>query len=299
MLKIEKKLIAFAEKNIFVLSVLLLTAIAFLMRRWGIWYHSQDYIHYFDMHEGNIQSAFYWLVVRLMGYGFKLPIHGIKWLAGIADFMVAILVVLLCKEVEWKCCNTHHKMKLLFLYAGCLFAPVVYLRGCIWAQVDSVAAAFLLGALYLWQGRFHKKNTPMFMVAAVILVGLGIAMYPIAMAAVLVYLFSGKRLYERKNIVALLLIGLVAFVWSGICGMLLSQGWAVGVQSLLRWMTCHPYTGEFYTCAAEWLWQMFLLCGYGLALYSGVAAFRKKLPYAFAVAVQLVVAICYGGMLGW
>lgn len=300
MLKIEKKLIDFVEKNIFILSALLLTAIAFLVRRWGIWYHSQDYIHYFDMHEGNIQSAFYWLVVRLMGYGFDIPMHGIKWLAGIADFAVAVLVVLLCKgKVAWKNCDAHGRMKLLLLYAGCLFAPVMYLRGCIWAQVDSVAVAFLLGALYLWQRESQEKNISVCMAAAVILAGLGVAMYPIAMVAVLAYFCCGKRLYVRGNIVTLLSIVLVAVVWSGICGVLISQGRVEGVQSVFQWMTCHPYTGEIYISAVEWLWQMFLLGGYGLALYIGVAAFCKKIPYALAVGVQLIVTICYGGMLGW
>lgn len=300
MLKIEKKLIIFVEKNIFVLAALLLTGIAFLARRWGIWYHSQDYIHYFDMHEGNIQSAFYWLVVRLMGYGFDIPMHGIKWLAGLADYAVAVLVVLLCKgSVCLKDCDAHHKAKLLLLYGGCLFAPVVFLRGCIWAQVDSVAVAFLLGALYLWQKAAQEKPRLVAMVAAVLLAGFGIAMYPIFMVAVIAYFCLGKRLYERRNVIAFLLVGCVALLWSGICGVFSSLGFGAGVGSLMQWMTYHPYTGEFYAGGTEWLEQMLLLGGYGAALYSGVAAFQKKLPVAVAIGIQMIVSICYGGMLGW
>lgn len=296
MTTIEKKLIAFVEKNIFVLAALLLTAIAFLLRRQGIWYHSQDYIHYFDMHEGNIQSAFYWLIVRLAGYGFEIPMHGIKWLAGIADFGVALFVALLCKR-EWKEQNAYHvhgKLKVLLLYAGCLFAPVMYIRGCIWAQVDSVAILLLLAALYL----LESKN-PAAGIGAILLAGLGIAVYPCMVVAVLAYFCCGKRWAKYQNVIAFALTILVAVVWSGVCGLLISRSWGFGVNSLVQWLTYHPYTGEVYAAPTEWLWQMLLLGGYGLALYSGVQAFRRKLSYVWAIVIQVIVAICYGKLLGW
>jgi len=300
MLTIEKKIIAFVEKNLFLLSALLLTVIAFVVRRWGIWYHSEDYIYYFDMHEANIQSAFYWLLVRLMGYGFDIPMHGIKWMAAMADFGVAVLEVLLCKgEKTWKDCTSSEKGKLLFLYAGCIFAPVVFLRGCIWAQVDSVAAAFLLGALYVWKKAVRGKQQFLLMAAAVLLAGLGIAVYPIFMVAVIAFFFLEKRCYERKNVVAFLSIFVVAILWSGICGVFTFLGFGEGVRSLVQWMTYHPYTGELYAGGVEWLGWLLLLGGYGVALYSGVAAFQKKISVVIAIGVQLIVSICYGGMLGW
>lgn len=289
MTTIEKKLIAFIERNILLLSALLVTVIAFFVRRQSIWYHSQDYIYYFDMHEGNIQSSFYYLLVQLMGYGFTIPMHGIKWMAAIADFGVAFLMVLLCKDnggVE--------KVKSLLLYAGCLFAPVVYIRGCVWAQVDSVAFALLLAALYLYR---HER--PLALVGAVLLAGLGVAVYPCAIVAVLTYFCWKGRLLLRKNIVAFGGTISVAVIWSGICGVLISRTWGWGVGSLFQWLTYHPYTGEIYAAPTEWLWQMLLLGGYGLALYSGVAAYRKKLPFIIAVIVQIIVTICYGSMLGW
>ncbi len=300
MLTIEKKIIAFVEKNLFFLSALMLAAIAFVVRRWGIWYHSEDYIYYFDMHEGNIQSSFYWLLVRLMGYSFDIPMHGIKWLAAMADFAVAVLVVMLCKgKKTWKDCTAPETGKLLLLYAGCLFAPVMFLRGCIWAQVDSVAAAFLLGAMYLWQKAMQGKQQFLLMAAAVLLAGLGIALYPIFMLAVIAFFFLEKRCYQRRNVVALLSIFLLAILWSGICGAITSLGFGSGVRSLVQWMTYHPYTGELYTGGAEWLGWLLLLGGYGITLYSGVAAFQKKIPIVIAIGIQLIVSICYGGMLGW
>lgn len=300
MLTFEKKIIAFVEKNLFLLSALLLTAIAFVVRRWGIWYHSQDYIYYFDMHDGNIQSAFYWLLVHLMGYGFDIPMHGIKWLAAIADFGVAVFVVLLCKEGKaWKTCTSSEKGKLLLLYGGCLFAPVMFLRGCIWAQVDSVAAALLLAALYVWQKASRRKQQFLLMAAAVFLAGLGIAVYPIFMVAVIAFFFLEKRCFERKNVVAFLSIFVAAILWSGICGVFTSLGFGGGVRSLVQWMTYHPYTGEIYAGGTEWLGWLLLLGGYGIALYSGVAAFQRKLSITIAIGIQLIVSICYGGMLGW
>lgn len=318
MTKIEKKLIAFVEKNIILIAALLVTGVAFLVRRQSIWYHSQDYIYYFDSHEGNIQSAVYALVVRLLSYGFDIPLHGVKWLAAAADFGVAAFCVLLCRQemrMQGGVFTVYDKMKLLLLYAGCLFAPVLYLRGSVWAQVDSVAYAFILGALCLYRGvicryagnqaaesqkiasqgaQKRKSVITAAAVGAVLLAGAGVALYPCAIVAVTAYFcyeYYQKRYPGKQFAVALTAVTGCALVWNGICG--------GGVQSFFGWITYHPYTGEIYDSVADWLWNMLILGGYGLALFSGLAAFRKKIPYALAVAVQAVITVCYGSALGW
>ncbi len=318
MTKIEKKLITFVEKNIILIVALFLTGLAFLVRRQSIWYHSQDYIYYFDSHEGNIQSAAYYLVVRLLSYWFDIPMHGMKWLAAVADFGVAAFCVLLCRQkmgMQGGAFTSYDKIKLLLLYAGCLFAPALYLRGSVWAQIDSVAFALLLGALCLYRGvicrhagnqaaesqdapkqsaQWEKGVVTAAKVGAVLLAGVGIALYPCAIVAAVVYFCYGyyhKRCSGKQFAIALTAVTGCALVCNGICG--------GGVQSFFGWMTYHPYTGEIYDNAADWLWNLLILGGYGLALFSGLAAFRKKIPYALAVAVQMVITVCYGSVLGW
>ena len=95
MIKWESKLIGFLEKHMLLLAALLLSGIAFLMRRQNIWFYTEDYAYYFDMHPQNIQSALYFILMRMTGYVFDIPLHGIKWLAGLADFAVAIM----CRQI--------------------------------------------------------------------------------------------------------------------------------------------------------------------------------------------------------
>ncbi len=297
----EKKLITFLEKHMILLAVVLVTGLAFLMRRQVIWYHSQDYIYYFDMHEGNVQSAVYYMVVGFMGFLSNIPLHGIKWLAGIADFFVAILCVLLCKkEIQGENgIATYVKIKLLLLYAGCLFAPTLYIRGSVWAQVDSVAFALELGALYLLLNENIQKKEKsltgkLMLFGGVFLAGMGIALYPCVIVVVLGYgcYQCYKKEFSGKGIIVLLAAVMgCALICNAICG--------GSIQSLLRWMTYHPYTGQQYTNVVDWLWNMFLLNSYGLALISGVAAFRKKLPYSAVLVLQVAVVVCYGHVLGW
>lgn len=307
MTKIEKKLITFVEKNIILIAALLVMGLAFLVRRQSIWYHSQDYIHYFDSHEGNIQSAAYYLVVRLLSYGFDIPMHGVKWLAAVADFGVAAFCVLLCRQemrMQGGAFTSYDKIKLLLLYAGCLFAPALYLCGSVWAQIDSVSFALLLGALCLYRGVTKQAANKQAVakrtvgkaaaIGAVLLAGAGVALYPCAIVAVAAYFcyeYYYKKCSGKHFAIALTAVTGCAVVCNGICG--------GGVQSFFGWITYHPYTGEIYDNVADWLWNMLILGGYGLALFSGLAAFRKKLPYALAMAVQVVITVCYGSALGW
>lgn len=294
MLKIEKKLIDFLEKHMLLLAVLLITVIALLMRRQNIWYYTSDYIYYFDMHNKNVQSVFYYLFVVLTGYFAEIPLHGVKWMAGIADFAVACMCVFLCKKeiagegkltekAKWKC---------VLLYAGCLFAPVVYLRGCVWAQVESMAMAFLLLALYFVK---YRENT----IAACIAAGVGVALYPFYLVLVVGYILCTGKGKNSKILYRCLGVAAVAFLLNIVACLVVDVSWKQGIPSLFRWTSYHPYTGELYSSAADWLRQMLILGGYGAALLSGLAAFRRKIPYYAAVIIQVLAAVCYGAALGW
>ncbi len=296
MIKIEKRLIEFLEKHMLLLAVLLVTMIAFLMRRQNIWYYTTDYIHFFDRHENHIQGMLYFLVVNLTGYVFDVPLHGIKWIASIADFAVAGLCVLLCKaELSKQVRITKvEKWKLFFLYTGCLVAPVLYIRGCVWAQIESLAMAFLLGALYMVETQGKRMR-----IVAVVLAAVGMALYPMYMLLIMGYCLYIKR--EEAAWLRYLFVPavLVAIILEAVSSFVVGVAWKQGIMSFFQWMSYHPYTGAGYANVGEWLWQMLILSSYSIALISGVAAFLKKIPYVVAFGAQLLVAVCYGIVLGW
>ena len=144
MLKAEKKLLLWAERHMLLLTVLMAAALGLYLRRAAVWWTAPDAGALFDRHENNIQSSFYHLVVYAAQYLPALPLHTVKWLAGGADYVVALLFAAIA-------CGQKEKLKHTFCFVVCLLSPVVYLRGICWGQIDSVAFAFLLGAYLLWE----------------------------------------------------------------------------------------------------------------------------------------------------
>ena len=300
MLKWERKLVEFLEKNMLILAALFISGIALLLRRQNIWFHTEDYIYYFDMHQGNIQSAVYFSLVKLLGYVFELPLHGIKWLTIVSDFAVAFLSVLLCGflsvkkqgKTVWK--KRTFQFKLLLLYAACLFAPVIYVRGCVWAQVDALAFVFLLAAAFLLE--FYEKKG---LIAAIVLGAVGVSVYPPVLLVVIGYcLLIKKQDFPVVKYVWLIVVVLAA-VLEVLGGMAVDLSPKQSVISLFQWITFYPHTGVVYKNLGDWMWQQLLLFSYSASLVSLVGAFRKKLSLVAVVILQIVLAVCVGIALGW
>ena len=57
MLKIERKVLLWVEKHMFVLLAVLAAVMGLYLRRGAVWWSSPDDGYYFDGHEGNIQSG--------------------------------------------------------------------------------------------------------------------------------------------------------------------------------------------------------------------------------------------------
>ena len=115
MLKIERKVLLWVEKHMFVLLAVLAAVMGLYLRRGAVWWSSPDAGYYFDGHEGNIQSGCYHLLVRLVQYLPMLPLHTVKWLAAAADYAVAVLAVIAVgghREGE--------KLKSSFYFTGCI-----------------------------------------------------------------------------------------------------------------------------------------------------------------------------------
>ena len=146
MLKIEKKMISWAERHMLWLLVALAAALGLYLRKIVVWWGAPDINCYFDSHENNVQSAFYYLLIHLTQYLPVLPLHSVKWLVGIADYIVAALCFVAVGGLK-----DGLKIKSAFYLVVCILSPVAFLRGICWAQVDALAFGFLLGAWILWE----------------------------------------------------------------------------------------------------------------------------------------------------
>ena len=109
MLKLEKRLLEYAEKNILLLQLLLVSAIALFIRRLPIWWNPEDIGAYFDFHVNNTQSGLYGLLVGAVQYLPLLPVHTIKWLAALGDFLTAAFCLLLVRRAD-----ASHRLRQVF-----------------------------------------------------------------------------------------------------------------------------------------------------------------------------------------
>lgn len=284
MLKIERKLILWIEKHMFLLMALLVAVMALYLRRAVIWWGSPDASYYFDGHVGNIQSAFYFLFVQLIQYLPILPLHGIKWLAGLTDFVVAILCIIAVGGHKEKL-----KLKPAFYLTVCLLSPVVFLRGSCWAQIDSIAFAFLLGAYLLWE----KGKKP----GAAILAIPGVALYPCFFLMIPFLLWNPKEGIRDKDWIYLGIVAIGCYLLSGVSAVVTGQPWGNGLLSCIRWAGYDPYTGVLYKEPLLWARQMVNLFGYGAAMVSGLAAYRHKVSYKVTLLIHLAVLLVYGSLL--
>ena len=284
MLKTEKKILLWIEKNMLFLMALLAAAVGLYLRRAVIWWASPDASFYFDGHADNIQSASYYLLVHLFQYLPMLPLHSMKWFAGAADYVVAVLCIAAAGEGV-----KSEKLKRAFCLTVCILSPVVYLRGSCWAQIDSAAFAFLLGGYILW--RKEKKA------AAAALAATGTALYPCLLLAVLWWWLCGKEERTGRDWIYLGIMAAGVCALQGISGLLTGRSWTDSILSCIRWTTYDPYTGTLYKDPLLWVKQMVNLFGYTAAMVSGIAAYRHKVSYVVPLLVHLAVLLVYGSLL--
>lgn len=288
MLKIEKRLVEFLDKHMLLLAAILVTGLAFWLRKQCIWFYGRDYAAYFDAHTGNIQSSLYYLVLHWLGYLPLPPIQSVKWMAIAADFVVAVQCVLLFGggKKGLKCIEGSERTRLWILYTACLFSPVFFLRGAVWSLTDSVAMVFLLAAF----GLDRKKHSCLALLAAV----LGAAWYPCFIILVIGYLYLYKKEGSRQQMGLLLLFCGLTGGLLALCGVVNGVGAADGFYSALRWMSFDPVTGMWYPDAAQWLLGMVICFGYGIGFLCGICAYLRRIPASVGLLVNVSVAILFG-----
>lgn len=284
MLNIERKVLLWVERNMLLLLVGLAALMGLYLRKAAVWWGSPDVGYYFDSHENHIQSAFYYLLVRMTQYLPALPLHSVKWLAGLADYGVAALCLVAVGGHRERL-----RIKSAFYLVICILSPVAYLRGICWAQVDSLAFAFLLGAFILWE-RGRKA-------AATVLGVPGIALCPCFLLLVLCWLILRREERREGDWLYFGILAAGSCLLAGISSLLLGQGWTEGLLSCVRWITYDPCLGIAYKEPLAWVKQMVNLFGYGAAMASGIAAYRHRIPYGAALLIHLAVLLVYGSLL--
>ncbi len=280
MLKIERKVIEFIEKHMLLLAFLIVSVLALYIRRHVIWWSPEDVSSAFDYHGNHVQSTTYYLLVRMTEYIPMLPLHSIKWIAGLADFGVAGMCVLLLGNLK------ENTMKKLLCFIACIMSPLVFLRGAAFAQIDSLAMFFMLCALFLWK----KKKSVIAILAGI----LGTGLYPGYLALVVLFFFFDKE--DGKNR-AWILSGIViggSILLQGLCGVALGDTFQAGVFSSLNWTSYNPSTGILFASPVEWLTQMISYFGYAIAIVLGFAAYHKKISYFTAMLGHFGILILYG-----
>lgn len=286
--KIERKLIEFAEKHLFLLCVVLSVLMALYLRKIAVWWSYVDISSYFDMHEHDTHTVTYYLIVRLSQYLPLLPLHSMKWLAGLADFGVAGLVTyLLGKEAN--------ASKRLIFFITCLFSPVLFLRGITWGQIDSVGILLLLTGYALYagersEGRKHRKWLASLPAIC------AVALCPWLFLIVLLYLWRSEE-YQPDFWCSILLLTAGVFMLQLVSALFLQVSLKESFFSLVRFLTYHPESGIQYDNMVEWFIQMLGLYGPAASILTMLAAGRRRCPYAWAILIQIISVALYGSYL--
>lgn len=285
MLKIERRLIEFVEKHMCLLGALLLSLLALYLRKIAVWWNYESIGAYFDMHENFTQTSVYFALVRLVQYFPVLPVHSIKWLAGLADFGVAGLTVsMLGHEADDR--------KRLIFYTVILFSPVLFLRGIIWAQLDSVAILLLMTGYVMYCGK-RSKNNKIGMRIAYVPVIAAVSLCPYLLPIVVLYLWKKEKGQKEFWINVLLLLS-GSLVLQLLCTPVIGRPWLEGIFSGIRFLSYHPESGALYVDAGEWLLQLMYLYSAAAAVLTALAAGKHRISYGWTVLIQAAAALLYG-----
>lgn len=288
MLKIERRLIEFVEKHMCLLGALILSLLALYLRKIAVWCNYESIGAYFDMHENYIQTSVYFVLVRLVQFLPVLPVHSIKWLAGLADFGVAGLTVyMLGREVDDR--------KRLIFYTVSLFSPVLFLRGIIWAQLDSVAILLLLTGYAIYSSK-QGKNKKIGMRIACVPVIFAVSLCPYLFPVVILYLWKKEKEQQEFWTHVLILVS-GGVILQFLCTLLIGQSWMEGIFSGIRFLTYHQESGALFEDAGEWLLQLIYLYSAVAAVLTALAAGKHRISYGWTIVVQAVAVLLYGAKL--
>jgi len=297
MLKAEKLVIQFIEKHLYLLMVLLVSAMALFLRRPAVWWNSPDVGAYFDGHANHTQSSLYYVLVSLIQHLPLLPLHSLKWIMGLADFAAATLCVVAAERKETVAgrketaagSQTKDALKSVVFYTVLIMSPVAYLRGILWAQPDVLAFVCILGAYLLW----GKGKKALAVLAAVP----GVTVYPAFFLLILGYLWFSDKGVRGKNWIYLGSLAAGFILLQGLCSLILGNTWKEGIMTCFRWTAYEPYGGKLFEDGLAWVKQMVNVCGYGAAMVSLLLAYKRRVSYIVPLMIHMAVLLVYGSFL--
>lgn len=291
MLKKERKLLEWAERHMFVLVLLFVSLLALYIRRIPVWWNPENIAAYFDYHENCTQSFSYYLLVQAVQYLPFLPVHSIKWISVAGDFGTAALCLLLVREK-----NKDNELLPVFCYSMCIFSPVLILRGCVWAQIDSVAVMFFLLGWLFWVK--EKK------LLAVVFVLLSTLLYPCMLTFAFWFLceekwgekaeagVSGSRWLKALGFLTIWLLG------CGLAALPLGKGFAEGMKNGFAWLSYDPVSGQGFAAGLDWIMEMLVGLGLAGSVIAGLMLARhRRFPLFTMLGIHFLITVLYGSRL--
>lgn len=288
----ERLLLNLLEKHMLFFALLMVSLLALYLRKVAVWWNHENILAHFDHHANHTESSFYYLLLKTAEYLPILPLHSIKWLGGLSDFALAFV----CAKIA----GGKSSLKQSILYMICLFSPVVFLRGIVWAQPDSTALFLLLTAYFLYEKYGQRRNRGLSCLC-VLLAGTGIAITPCLLVVLLIYLAGHTRKQAAPLTAAVIA---AAILLQTVSALLLKQHWTEGFVSALRFGTYHPLTGALFESPGEWLIQMLILFGLPVSVISLLYAARnaktgsaRTFGLFTALGTQFLVTLLYSSCL--
>lgn len=287
----ERLLLEGIEKHMLLLAVLVISLLALYLRKVAVPWNYENILGHFDHHINHTESSFYYLLLRISEYIPILPLHSFKWLGGLSDFALAAVCAGIAGE--------RSKLKQCILYMLCLFSPVVFLRGIVWAQPDS-AALFLLLTAFLLQKRFGPGKNKGIDCLCILLAGTGIAITPCLLVVFLLMTFH----FRKPGFAAGFGVIATSLFLQTVSVLVLKESITEGFYSMFRFGACHPLTGAYYDAPGEWLIRMMILFGLPASCLSLLYAARNTkaasghyTPLLPATAIQFIVTLLYSNCL--
>ena len=168
MFMLERKFLAWIEKNIYTLTFLGITIIGFLirvsLRRYQSGDATIDLLPWYDEiqrgggilslgHQVGNYNLLYQFLIALMTYIPIKPLYAYKVLSCIFDYLLALSVGYLIYEVT----TEEKRWKALVGYSIVVISPIIFVNSAVWAQCDVIYTFWIMMSLiFLIKGKYVR-----------------------------------------------------------------------------------------------------------------------------------------------